>query len=77
MLWGKATLLLPLVLWPMAPVVKRGLRGRRIPAAPRGRGKVVVPAVRMRVARAWAVAPVLELAPALVSGPVPVPVQLA
>ena len=61
----------------MAPVVTRGLRGRRIPAAPRGRGKVVVLAVRMRVARAWAVAPVLELAPALVSGPGPAPVQLA
>ncbi|PIF27514.1 hypothetical protein CLU88_2411 [Acidovorax sp. 56] len=73
MLWGVATLLLPLVLWPMAPVAMRGLRGRRIPAAPRGRDKVVVLALRMRVARAWAVAPVLELDPVLVS----VPVQLA
>ena len=56
MLWGKATLLLPLVLWPMAPVATRGLRGRRTLAAPGGRDKVIWVglAVRGRVALAWA-----------------------
>ena len=53
----------------MAPVATRGLRGRRIPAAPGGWDKVVVLAVRTRVAPAWAVAPVLELDPELVLVP--------
>jgi hypothetical protein len=58
MLWGVATLLLPLVLWPMVPVVTRGLRGRRTLAAPGGRDKVIWVglAVRGRVALAWAAA---------------------